>query len=82
MGMLIPIGNMLLPVWLCVIALTWLMVWKGMALWASAKGKQMVWFIVLFVVNTLGILEIVYLCFFQPNPWVKGKGKAKKARKK
>lgn len=39
----------------------WSLFWKGLALWHAAKRGQKVWFIVLLVVNTLGILEIVYL---------------------
>ncbi len=41
--------------------LVWSLVWKGLALWRAAKNNHLVWFIVLLVVNTLGILEIVYL---------------------
>lgn len=43
----------------------WSLVWKGLALWASARGDQQWWFIVLLIVNTLGILEIIYLLFFR-----------------
>ena len=39
----------------------WALFWKGLALWHAAKRGQNVWFIVLLVVNTLGILEIIYL---------------------
>ena len=41
--------------------LLWSGFWKGLALWHSAQRGQVVWFIVLLVVNTIGILEIVYL---------------------
>lgn len=44
-----------------VLAIVWTMVWKGMALWRSAELRQKGWFIALLVVNTLGILEIIYL---------------------
>ena len=43
------------------IIIAWTMIWKGMALWRSARNKQMGWFIVLLFVNTVGILEIIYL---------------------
>jgi len=42
----------------------WLVVWKGLALWKSAREGSKVWFIILLVVNTLGILEILYLYVF------------------
>src|SRR3989338_6667143 len=41
----------------------WSLVWKGLALWHSARRGQYWWFVILLVVNTLGILEIVYLFF-------------------
>lgn len=37
---------------------------KGCALWKSAQNKSKVWFWVLFLVNTLGILDLAYLFFF------------------
>ena len=59
-----------------VLAVIWSSIWKGIALWKSGRNKQLAWFIVLLVVNTLGLLEIIYLAFFQ-----KGK-KTAVARKK
>ena len=49
---------------LLVIILIWIGIWKGLVLWKSARLNQPVWFIVLLVVNTLGILEILYLFIF------------------
>ncbi|WP_278046226.1 DUF5652 family protein [Clostridium saccharoperbutylacetonicum] len=43
----------------------WSIIWKGVALWRSARNKQLIWYIVLLIVNTLGILEIIYLSFFK-----------------
>ncbi|MBI2672205.1 hypothetical protein HYX16_04690 [Candidatus Woesearchaeota archaeon] len=43
----------------------WSAIWKGVALWKSARNNQRSWFVFLFILNTLGILEIVYLAFFQ-----------------
>lgn len=39
----------------------WIIVLKGLALWRSAKNNSPVWFVVLLIVNTLGILELIYL---------------------
>ncbi|MDD5192739.1 MAG: DUF5652 family protein [Candidatus Nanoarchaeia archaeon] len=55
----------------------WSLVWKGFALWKASKKDQMVWFIVLLVVNTFGILEILYIYIFSKMS-LKGKGKTKK----
>lgn len=43
----------------------WSLIWKGLALWHSARGRQTAWFVVLLVVNTIGLLEIIYLAFFR-----------------
>lgn len=51
------------PTFLAVI-LVWSLVWKGLALWKSATRRSVVWFIVLLVVNTVGILEILYIFLF------------------
>ncbi len=42
----------------------WSIVWKGLALWKAAHKEQKYWFGAFLVVNTLGILEILYLYVF------------------
>lgn len=42
----------------------WSIPWKGIALWRSARNGQKWWFIALLVVNTVGILEILYIFGF------------------
>ncbi len=44
--------------------LLWVLPWKGLALWKSAKNNQKKWFIVLLLVNTMAILEIIYIFYF------------------
>ena len=56
--------NMTLAVVLTSLAVAWSMAWKGIALWRAGGNKHLVWFIVMFLVNTLGILEIVYIFAF------------------
>lgn len=56
----------------------WTIIWKGFALWKSAKRNQMVWFIILLVINTIGILEILYIYVFSEL----GRKKHKSNRKK
>ena len=43
--------------------LLWSLVWKGIALWRAAQRGDRWWFIIFFVVNTLGVLEIIYLLY-------------------
>lgn len=56
--------------------LIWITVWKGLALWKSASKKQLWWFLALLTINTLGILEIVYILYL--NKWDIDKGKTLK----
>ena len=49
---------------LLVVVILWTLIWKGMALWKAAKEGNKVWFVVLLLVNTIGILEILYLYVF------------------
>ena len=53
---------------LFIILMVWSAVWKGIALWKSGRSNQLAWFVVIFIVNTIGILEIIYLLFFQKKP--------------
>lgn len=48
----------------------WSLVWKGMALWKAARRGEKYWFVALLVINTVGILEILYIYFFskKKNP--------------
>ena len=39
----------------------WDSVWKLIALWKSARNNHLAWFICIAVINTLGILPIVYI---------------------
>jgi len=50
--------------WVVVLILLWTLPWKAAALWRSARRAQLGWFLVMTVVNTLGILEILYIFFF------------------
>ena len=57
------------PLWiipLIVISL-WAVPWKGVALWKAAQNKDKVWFIILFLFNTMAILEILYIFIFSKD---------------
>jgi methionyl-tRNA synthetase len=47
----------------------WTFVWKIKALWHAARHDDKFWFIILFLVNTLGILEIIYLKVISKNKY-------------
>lgn len=58
-----------MPLWIVpllgfvMLAALWSLFWKGLALWHSAQRGQPWWFLALLLINTLGILEIIYLFF-------------------
>ncbi len=55
--------------WLIALIILWTMPWKGVALWRAARNRSIIWFVALFLLNTLGILEIIYIFFFsRKNP--------------
>ncbi len=39
----------------------WTIPWKGVALWKAARRDDQRWFITLLIVNTLAILDILYI---------------------
>ncbi len=51
----------------------WDIVWKGIGMWKAAKNNHLGWFAAILVLNTLGILPIIYIVFFS---------KAKKVRRR
>lgn len=67
----IPLDNQL---WYLAL-FAWTIVWKGLALWRAAQKAQKWWFAAFLLVNTVGILEILYLYVFS----VERKASAKSA---
>lgn len=54
-----------MPPYVLFTLLIWSLFWKGIALWRAAKNDQKNWFVIFLVpINTVGILEIVYLFRF------------------
>ncbi len=47
------------------IIVIWELIWKGLALWKAARNDQRYWFVGLLILNTLGILPILYIFVFQ-----------------
>lgn len=45
----------------------WSAIWKGFALYRAGSLRSVPWFVVLFILNTAGILEILYLFIFSKN---------------
>lgn len=49
--------------WVLALLMLWVLPWKGYALWSASKLSHKWWFIILLVVNTLAILDIIYIFF-------------------
>ena len=68
--------------WLFYIIIIWSLIWKAIALWKSARNDSLIWFIVLAIFNTAGILPILYIFVFSKMKSKRVKAKPKKAVKK
>jgi len=58
------------PLWVIIIfasLILWDTIWRGFALWTAAKYQQKGWFIALLLINSIGILPIIYLLAFKPK---------------
>ena len=59
------IANFLgVPIYILLAVIVWSMIWKGFALWKSARRNSLYWFVAILVINTLGILDILYIYIF------------------
>jgi hypothetical protein len=74
------------------IMLIWEIIWSGMALFKSAKNNHKIWFVILLLFHTWGILDILYIYVFSDlmnnfnknklmNPKLNNKLKVSKAQK-
>lgn len=52
------------PYPILILALLWSLFWKALALWKAGRKNQPFWFIAILLVNTLGLLEILYIFAF------------------
>lgn len=56
-----------------ILLVIWSLCWKGAALWRAGRRNEPGWFVALLLINTLGILEILYLFVFGKNKKDSGK---------
>ncbi len=57
--------------WVVLLILLWTLPWKGVALWKAVRSNHKKWFIVLLLVNTMAILEIIYIFYFSKEKQLK-----------
>ena len=73
--------GIVIPWWVYPI-FVWTIVWKAVAAWRAARKGHLIWFAVFFVVNTVGILPIIYLAWFQDVGYKKKRKVRRAVRKK
>ncbi len=56
---------------LLIVVIAWTLVWKGLSLWRAARSGAKIWFVILLLVNTLGILDIIYYFYVNKKSWGK-----------
>lgn len=77
-----------IPLWFLLLVLFWDAIWKIASMWKAAKKNSPIWFVVLAIVNSVGILPILYIYVFsemgkKKSPTTKPvRAKAKPKRKK
>jgi hypothetical protein len=63
--------------WIVAISL-WELIWKGFALYRAGKKQQPVWFVLILILNTIGILPIIYLIISREKKIIVKRSKKKK----
>ena len=52
---------------LIIAIIIWDITWKGFALWKAARNESKGWFVALLLVNSVGVLPIIYLLLKKPT---------------
>ena len=55
----------LMPV--IIVLFIWEAIWKLIALWKAARNNHLAWFICIALINSLGILPIIYILIHRKN---------------
>lgn len=61
--------------WVFLLLALWDIIWKGFAMWKSAKSNDKIWYVVILIFNTVGILPILYLFVFSKRETAAKKAK-------
>lgn len=49
---------------LIIICVLWDVVWKLIAMWKAARNTDLAWFICIALLNTMGLIPIIYILLF------------------
>jgi len=58
---------------LAIILVLWAIPWKIYAVWIAVKNDQKKWFVALLLLNTVAILEIIYIFKIAKKSWAEVK---------
>ena len=65
-----------LAIVLFTLLIIWSAIWKGLALWRAAKNNDTTWYVIMLILNTAGILEIIYYFLIgNKKPFDKAQGR-------
>lgn len=48
-------------IFILIVLILWEGIWKLMALWRAGRNNHFIWFICIALINTMGILPIIYI---------------------
>ena len=51
-----------------IILVIWEAIWKLIAMWKAGRNNHLAWFICIALINTAGVLPIVYILMHKKNP--------------
>lgn len=55
--------------WVIALLVIWVLPWKIYSIWLAVRKGDKKWFIALLIVNTFGILEIIYIFYVAKKSW-------------
>ena len=58
--------------WAYILIFAWDISWRLLAMWHAARQNQKIWFVALLLINSVGLLPLIYLVFVSKKKfWVK-----------
>jgi len=58
-----------IPLPILILIVIWTLFWKSYAVWTAVKNNHKGWFVAVLILNTCGILEIIYLFWIAKKKW-------------
>ena len=58
-----------IPLPILILFIAWTLFWKAYAVWTAVKNNHKGWFIAVLILNTGGILEIIYIFWVAKKKW-------------